>query len=170
MDAVTLICSKTCDVESFLAIVQNGQKVTLEQVVVEGKIGAEGWAKMAEACTHLGLRRLVASRECMGEGERGDLKTIWDALANDGYWDVERVLIDGTLRDISTCWETEEEKERKWEGLQVGIQPLSIMLNVHHMIIISSALVTNCALQEVLDKPADEWSTGLKQEWDEEDE
>ena len=109
--------------ESFLAIVQNGQKVTLKwgEVEVECKIGAEGWAKMAKSCTHLGLVAFRASRECMLKGERGDLKTVWDALANDGLWYVENVLIDGTLRNISTWWETEEEKERKWKGLQVEI-------------------------------------------------
>ena len=133
--------------ESFLAIVQNSQKVTLKQVLVgrrnqevvevEGTIGADGWAKMAKACTRLGLRSFHATRECMVEGERGDLKTVWDALANYGEWNVADVLIDGDLRTISTWWETEEKKERKWKELQVEIKPLSMVLvNVHHMIIL----------------------------------
>ena len=133
--------------ESFLAIVQNSQKVTLEQVLVgrrnqevvevEGTIGADGWAKMAKACTRLGLRSFHATRECMVEGERGDLKTVWDALANDGFWRVERVLINGTFRSMCPCWATEEEKGREWEGLQVEIKPLSMVLvNVHHMLIL----------------------------------
>ena len=119
--------------ESFLAIVQNSKRATLELVRAEGNIGAEGLAKMAKACTRLGLRSFHASRECMVEGERGDLKTVWDALANNGYWYVEKVLIDGNLRDIRTWWE----KERKWKGLQVEIKPLSMVLvNVHHVIIL----------------------------------
>ena len=109
--------------ESVLAIVQNNKRVTLKDGVVEvqGTIGAEGLAKMAKACTHLGLRHFLASREYIVEGERGDVKAVWDALANDGSWLVEKVLINGTLRKVFTTWETEEEKERKWEGLQVEI-------------------------------------------------
>ena len=107
------------DVESFQN--SSSSSSSMGMGIVEGNIGAEGWAKMAEACRHLGLRGFIASRECMLEGERGDLKTFWDALANDGLWYVKQVLIDGTLCYISTCWETKEEKERKWKGLQVEI-------------------------------------------------
>ena len=135
VDAYGLTCSGTRDVEFFLAIVQNSKRATLKQVVVDvqGTIGAEGWAKMAKACTRLGLRSFYATRKCMVEAKRGDLKTVWDALATDGYWYVWKVLIDGTLRDIRTWWE----KEGKWKGLQVEIKPLSmVLLNVHHMIIL----------------------------------
>ena len=119
--------------ESSLAIVENSKRATFEWVGAEGNIGADGWAKMAKACTRLGLRSFHATRECMVEGERGDLKTVWDALVNNGYWYVWKVLIDGTLRDIRTWWE----KERKWKGLQVEIKPLSmVLLNVPHMIIL----------------------------------
>ena len=136
VDAFGFLCSRTCDVESFLSLVQNSSSSSIWMGKVEGDIGSEGWTKMAKACTHLGLRKFLASRECIVEGERGDVKTVWDALANDGLWRVEKVLIDGNFFDIRTWWETEEEKERKWKGLQVGIQPLSTMLNVQHMIIL----------------------------------
>ena len=124
--------------ESSLAIVENSKRATFEWVGAEGNIGADGWAKMAKACTRLGLRLFRATRECIVEGERRDVKAVWDALVNNGYWYVEKVLIDGTLRNTCcTCWATEEEKEGKWKGLQVEIKPLSMVLvNVHHVIIL----------------------------------
>jgi len=142
VDADGFLCCGTCDVDSFHSLVQNSSsrssiRMGRSGAQVRGNIGAEGWTKMAKACTHLGLRRFLASRGCIVEGERGDVRTVWDALANDGLWRVEKVLIDGNLFDIRTWWGTEEEKERKWKGLQ-----------------------------EILDKPADQWSTGLSQEWD----
>ena len=138
VDAHGFICSRTCEVESSLAIVENSKRATFEWVGAEGNIGADGWAKMAKACTRLGLRLFRATRECIVEGERRDVKAVWDALVNNGFWYVEKVLIDGTLRNTCcTCWATEEEKEGKWKGLQVEIKPLSMVLvNVHHVIIL----------------------------------
>ena len=168
MVADTLICNSKHCVEGFLLVVQNSERVTLKGKVVrvEGNIGAEGWANMALACVHLGVRIFRASRECMLEGERGDLRAIWDALANRGMWLVCDVLIDGTLTGdpgdyhitMDVKWNTEEEKERAWRELQVGIKPF----NVKCSFLISYG---HCVLQEILDKPPDQWSTGLKQEW-----
>ena len=121
--------------EGFLLVVQNSERVILKgkEVSVQGKIGAEGWANMALACIHLGVRIFKASRECMLEGERGDLKALWDALANRGLWFVCDVLIDGTLTGLRTgyhtmdiTWTTEEEKERAWRELEVGIKPFNV--------------------------------------------
>ena len=168
MVADTLICNSKHSVEFFLFVVQNSERVILKgkQVRVEENIGAEGWANMALACVHLGVRIFRASRECMLEGERGDLKAIWDALANMGMWLVCDVLIDGTLtghpgdyhHTMDVKWNTEEEKERAWRELQVGIK----LFNVKCSSLISYG---HCVVQEILDKPSDQWSAGLKQEW-----
>ena len=49
-----LICRRKRDVESFLSIVENSERVTLkgEEVEVLVQIGAEGWAMIAVACIH----------------------------------------------------------------------------------------------------------------------
>ena len=83
---------------------------------------------MAVACIHLGVRTFQASRECMLEADRGDLKTVWDALASSrALWIVTDVLTNGTLTgdpiSLEMSWNTEEEREREWRGLQVGIKP-----------------------------------------------
>ena len=63
----------------------------------------------------------------MLEADRGDLKTVWDALASRGLWIVTDVLTTGTLTgdpiSLEMSWNTEEEREREWRGLQVGIKP-----------------------------------------------
>ena len=57
----------------------------------------------------------------MIEGKRGDLRTIWDSLDNEGKWTVFYDHIDAEV-EVWLEWETEEEKEREWGNLQAIIK------------------------------------------------
>ena len=99
--------------DSFLSLVLNSQRVTLPVgVQVCGSIGEEGWANLAKACIHLQLRDFTADRPFMIEGKRGDLRTIWDSLDNEGKWTVFYDHIDAEV-EVWLEWDTEEEKERE---------------------------------------------------------
>ena len=142
--AKRFICTDTDHVDTFLSLQGNCQKLIVWGVEVLGDISpAEGWAKMARACVHLGTSQFFASREDMLLGKREDLRTIWDALVpRYGNLDTRSrfcmspVTDCGAIDCIKICLETEE-KEAKWR-----------------------------ILEEILDKPADQWSTVFVQNGD----
>ena len=86
------------DAEALLTLAERCQNVVLEDVLMEEaeeEDAAEGWAAMAKAlplCSAFGT--IEVSRRVMLLAERGDLKTIWDALGSDighiwwGFWNV----------------------------------------------------------------------------------
>ena len=139
------ICTDTGHVDALLSLQGNCQKLTIFGVEVLGDISpAEGWTKMARACVHLEAGQFYASRDDMILVKREDLRTIWDALVpRYGNTDprsrfcISPVTDCGIIDCIKFCLETEK-KEAKWR-----------------------------ILEEILDKPANQWSTAFKQqqEW-----
>ena len=152
MDADHVLCDNGDDVDSFLSLVLHSQRVRLRNgVQVTGTISAQDWSNLAKACTHLDLDSFVGNRYLMREAERGDLKTIWDGLDIWGEWIVYYKKVGDTIEEIGLEWDTEEEKEKEWGNLQVGIKYFHWQLNVIYWL-----------LQEILDKPPRQWSTSIR--------
>ena len=124
--AYNFFCCDENHAEHLLTLVQRCKSLELETVLVFGAIGARGWAFLAEAISLLQdyLPTIsVASRQVLLEGEKEDLRRIWEAIPLGGHWSVQ-VDRDGAAEpglfitkgfDIYTDLETDEEK-RTVEG------------------------------------------------------
>ena len=119
--AYNFFCCDQNHAEHLLALVQRCKSLELETVLVFGAIGARGWAFLAEAISLLqdDLPTIsVASRQVLLEGEKEDLRRIWDAIPLGGHWSVQ-VDRDGAAEPgliiykgmfINTGLETDEER------------------------------------------------------------
>ena len=126
---------------------------------------ARGSASLRENwCTELGesseLQSFVADRHSLIEAKRGDLKTSWDGLDIKGEWVVYR-WHGKALKEVGLEWDTEEEKKREWANLQAGIKSFHWQQPFKQWA--KKPIQSFFLLQEILDKPAGQWSTGLRQ-------
>ena len=133
--AYNFFCSEQVHAELILTLAQRCSSLDLATVLVFVPIGARGWSLLAEAISLLqDLPTIsVASRQVLLEGEKEDLRRIWDAIPLGGHWSVQ-VDRDGAAEpglfinkgvDISTGLETEEERymvegdpEKAWAVLE----------------------------------------------------
>ena len=119
--AYNFYCCDQNHAEHLLTLVQSCKSLELETVLVFGAIGARGWAFLAEAISLLqdDLPTIsVASRQVLLEGEKEDLRRIWDTIPLGGHWSVQ-VDRDGAAEPgliiykgmfINTGLETDEER------------------------------------------------------------
>ena len=137
VEAVRFVCANRWDLEEFLSLLQNCQRMDLVVVEIQNDLGEEGWADIAQAFPLIqGVGTIHAYREDMLSAKRGDLKAIWDALnitpmekyvseppfKNECCWSVNEVVgggdevIGGGGVFIDAI--TEEEKEEEWKTLE----------------------------------------------------
>ena len=77
---------------------------------VAGPIGGEGWSAVAEGIqSHPGVvGSFAAPKEAMDEASREDLRNIWDALSQDGFWIVDELY-----------WNLKQHGEAGWRRLEL---------------------------------------------------
>ena len=81
-------CRNQDDAETLLTLVQRTEGIGFQKLVIWGEIGEGGWAALAEALRLLPQNRLtgfqellVAERQVILQARRGDVRTVWEALA-----------------------------------------------------------------------------------------
>ena len=128
VDAFRFLCGNQWDLENFLTMVKNCQRMALVVVDIQDDLGAKGWADLAQVFPLLhGVETFHVDREDMLGARRESLRAIWDALhpapstfpfpCNDTecLWSVTRVV---GVESVSITWQTEEEKEEEWKTLE----------------------------------------------------
>ena len=81
VDADRFVCGDIWDLENFLSLVQNCQRMAVDVIEIGNNLGAKGWASLAKVFSLLhGVHYVHAYREDMLGATRESLKTIWDAL------------------------------------------------------------------------------------------
>ena len=130
--AYNFYCCKQIDAEFLLTLVQRCKSLELETVYVFGAIGARGWSLLAEAISLLPYLPTisVASRQVLLDGDKEDLRKIWDVIPLGGDWTVqvdrngaaEPGLIINKGMDITTGLEEEymeeDDPEKAWAVLE----------------------------------------------------
>ena len=94
------------DAEALLSLAQNAEGIGFRKLAICGKIGERGWAALAEALRTLPPLRLwtgegqdgtgfqaliISSRQMMLDGEREDVRAVWDALPEGSYLLLKKV-------------------------------------------------------------------------------
>ena len=118
VDANRFKCRNWWDLENFLFLVQNCQRMALEVVEVQNNLGAKGWADLAQAFPLIhGVDTFHVDRRDTLGANKEDLKTIFDALdlatSRECLVSVHGV-VGGRGRSVEITWQTEEEKEDEW--------------------------------------------------------
>ena len=130
--AYNFYCCEQIDAEFLLTLVQRCESLELATVYVFGAIGARGWSLLAEAISLLqDLPTIsVASRQVLLDGDKEDLRKIWDVVPLGGHWSVqvdrngaaEPGLIINKGMDITTGLEEEymeeDDPEKAWAVLE----------------------------------------------------
>ena len=88
------------DAEALLSLAQHAEGIGFRKLAICGQIGERGWAALAEALRTLPPLRLwtgegqdgtgfqaliISSRQMMLDGEREDVRAVWDALPEGSY-------------------------------------------------------------------------------------
>ena len=136
LEATRFVVTKEDDMEKFLFLQQNCQKMTLEEVKVQEGVNEEGaprrhsqefWAQLARALKlgNLGVDTFEATRSDLLGARREDLRAIWDALTTHvnawGFsaFDVAEVPLPFRATTLRLWWNSEEKKEMKWSNFKL---------------------------------------------------